>query len=245
MLNLAEDLALPPTPAAKPVLARSIATVLLLAAQFIASLLLSAALAQRLVLLARIRHGGSVTAEEFRVSDFIIVGGSRLVLPLTIATAIAFLLWLYRVCENVRAYRGDTLTFTPGEAVRSFFIPIINLIVPYKTVRELWLASDPAVPPLSRIDTADRAGSGLVLCWWVLFLARNIPAWWVVVVGSTGSPQIEKLTSASYGLLASHLLSMPAALAAGALIYLVDQRQDALATAMRGSGEPQALELRR
>jgi hypothetical protein len=63
-------------------------------------------------------------------------------------------------------------------------------------------------------------------------LARGIPAWWAVVVERTASPQIEKLTSASYGLLASHLLSMPAALAAGALVYLVDQRQDALAAAL-------------
>ena len=218
--------------ALKPTLGRSIAAALLLVAQFIASLLQSAAHGQRLMLLARLRHGVRVTGSAFRASDFVIVGGSRIALPLTVATAIAFLMWLYRASENVHTVRGGSLEFTPGGAVGSFFIPFLNLVQPYRAVREVWLASDPSVLPPVPMDRGTSTGQWLVLAWWIPFLTRGLSGWWSLVASHSDLPRIEKLASVSYGLLASHLLAMPAAAAAIALVYLVDQRQNALGTAL-------------
>jgi hypothetical protein len=233
MLNLADAPTLDATSSVKRTIARSIATALLLLTQLITSLLLSVALGQRLFLLAQARNGRPVAAAQFGPSDFVIVNGSRLAIPLTVATAIAFLLWLYRVCENLEVYRGKTLGFTPGEAVGSFFIPFVNLIRPYEVLRDVWAASSSVTPAPSDSGEPHVSGRWLVLVWWILFLARGIPAWWASLVAGGGGSEFEKVTLGSYGLLASHLLTMPAALAAIALVYLLDRRHDALAEAQQ------------
>ena len=224
-----------PPPPAKPTLARSIAAALLLGLQLIVSLLLSVAFAQRLFLFARIRGGVPVSAKAFQAGDFVIVAGSRLLLPLLVASAIAFLLWLYRVCENLRAYRTRAFEFTPGEAVGSFFIPFLNLYRPYEAVREAWLASDPAEPPLSPTDDArvlaDRAP--LVVLWWMFFVLRGLPALCTAFTpGTAASPQMERMTVSGYGMLLSHLMAIPAAALAMVLVYSLDRRQDALGDAL-------------
>lgn len=226
MLNVAEARVSNAASSAKPLLTRSIATVLLLTAQLITSLLLGVALGQRLLLLAQARKGLAVAPAQFGPSDLVIITGSRLAIPLTVATAIAFLLWLYRVCENLRSYRGTTLALTPGEAVGSFFIPFINLVRPYEVLRDVWTASSSANTASSASDPSGTSGRWLVLLWWILFVARGISAWWASLIGSGVGSDLEKVTLGSYGMLVSHLLSMPAALSAIALVYLIDRRND-------------------
>lgn len=228
MLNVSDARVSDPTPSTKPTLARAIATALLLAIQLITSLLLSVALGQRLFLLAQARKGLPVAAAQFGASDFVIVNGSRLALPLTVATAIAFLLWLYRVCENLTISREKALEFTPGEAVGCFFIPLINLVRPYEVLRDVWMASSSAAPAAPGSGAPSVRGRWLVLVWWSLFLARGIPAWWAYLATRGGGSQIETITLGSYGMLVSHLLTMPAALSAIALVYLIDLGHDAL-----------------
>lgn len=53
-----------------------------------------------------------------------------------IATAIFFLIWLYRVYGNLRSLGASTVEYTPGWAVGWFFVPLANLVIPYKIVHE-------------------------------------------------------------------------------------------------------------
>ena len=61
-----------------------------------------------------------------------------------VATIVVFLMWLYRAHDNLRAFdRSRRLDYSPGWAVGSFFIPFVNLVVPYRAVKEVWQKSGP------------------------------------------------------------------------------------------------------
>jgi hypothetical protein len=241
MLGLTEvtSASVPPNP--RPMLARSIAAALLLTTQLIVAFLLSVAFWQRLTLLREIRTGLAVAASAFAVSDGLILLGARASIPLALMTAVAFLVWLHRASENLPAFRSEPLEFTPGQAVGSFFIPFINLIRPYEVMREVWQASDPGVSPRSSATFRNAETSRLVIVWWLLFLVRNVPGWWVLHSSQAAGSPLEKLTSTSYGALIMYVLTVPAAVAAIALVYLIDRRQDALVAALaltKGEGDP-------
>jgi hypothetical protein len=59
-----------------------------------------------------------------------------------IATAVAFLMWLYRASNNVAAF-GQRTQHSSGWAVGSFFVPIMNLFVPYQATKDIWQKSEP------------------------------------------------------------------------------------------------------
>jgi hypothetical protein len=219
-------------PSPRPMLARSISTAVLLTAQLILSFLLCVAFGLRLSLLTRVSAGVPVEPSAFGVTDALIVFGSRLSLPLSMATAVAFLMWLYRANQNARALGSDTLEFTPGEAVGSFFIPFLNLFRPYQAVRELWRASDPGGAASG--DEQTIRGGWIVGVWWLLFLVRNLPAWWLLAAQRAGGSPLETLTRTGYAALALYLLTIPAAAVAVALVFLIDRRQDALLSTVRG-----------
>jgi len=90
-----------------------------------------------------------------------------------IATVVFFLIWLYRAYDNLRAFDPwSRLSYSPGFAVGSFFIPFANLFVPYRAVKELWqksrgpedaLLSEPS-PPAS------------FPLWWLFWLSASFAA---------------------------------------------------------------------
>lgn len=62
-----------------------------------------------------------------------------------VTTVVFFLMWLHRSYSNLRAFNPSTpLDHSPGWAVGSFFIPFVNLAVPYRAVKEVWQKSWPA-----------------------------------------------------------------------------------------------------
>jgi hypothetical protein len=58
------------------------------------------------------------------------------------ATVVLFLMWLYRAYDAVRVFNPwNRLNYSRGLALGSFFIPFMNLIVPYRVVKEIWQKS--------------------------------------------------------------------------------------------------------
>jgi hypothetical protein len=142
-LNLTEVTPMPLS-RVRPMLARSISTVLLLCADLIVGLLLSVVHWQR-----QISMGVTVERPALVASDGLVLLWSRIAIVVTAATGLAFPMWLYRANQNLRAFRAEALDFTPGQAVGSFFIPLINFVRPYAVLSEVWRASDPNLPPSS------------------------------------------------------------------------------------------------
>lgn len=56
-----------------------------------------------------------------------------------VATAIVFLLWLHRSASNLTAFGyWKSQGYSPAWAVGSFFVPIVNLFVPYQATKYVW-----------------------------------------------------------------------------------------------------------
>ena len=95
--------------------------------------------------------------------------------PVTfVLCVIVFLEWLYRAHRNLSSLGVEALEFSSGGAVGWWFMPFLNLYKPYRVMREVWLASNPAVVG----DESERWGAEpstpLLLAWWLSFLAANI-----------------------------------------------------------------------
>lgn len=92
----------------------------------------------------------------------------------TIALVVLTMIWMYRVASNHKALQRN-VTWAPGWAIGGWFLPPGALyIIPYLMFRELWKASDPAVPPGDQRWKENRV-SPVVTVWWVLYGLAPIP----------------------------------------------------------------------
>lgn len=108
---------------------------------------------------------------ELLIFGLLLLGLGLIQVAVYIATVVAFLMWLYRSYENLPNFcvRRNDIQYSSGWAVGSFFIPFVNLVVPYRAVKELWsksvpnsleMFSEPAPPPLFPL-------------WWAAWLISN------------------------------------------------------------------------
>jgi hypothetical protein len=117
-----------------------------------------------------------------------------------IATAVAFGMWIHRMATNARAFTVEPFDITPGWAVGTYIIPIINLWMPYRAMSEIWRASrNPAG------WKADRAGEFLGW-WWAIWLVSNIFGRVARILTDSEAETIPELRQATYLSLASIVL---------------------------------------
>lgn len=82
--------------------------------------------------------------------------------------AILFLRWVYRCNANAGAMGTEKMEFTPGWAVGCYFVPFVNLFLPYQAMKEIWTRS---------LGPTDRPAPQIVRWWWALFLLINVADW--------------------------------------------------------------------
>lgn len=75
-------------------------------------------------------------------------------------SVIAVLVWIYTAHSNLHRAGVDGLNYSPGWAAFSFFVPVANLFVPYRAMREL--ANRSAGEPVELAD----AEVDEVFSWW-------------------------------------------------------------------------------
>jgi hypothetical protein len=125
---------------------------------------------------------------------------------------LGFCLFLPRANRNARYFGYVPLTFTPGWSAGVFFVPIWNLYKPYRSVRELWLASESNPPGDSRVATTP----ALLPLWW--------GAWICTVVGTRllGNNRAHPTASEALGSMnASRFINTIAIVAASLCITVV------------------------
>jgi Domain of unknown function (DUF4328) len=89
-------------------------------------------------------------------------------LALIVITATIFLRWIYRANKNARALGAAGMQFTPGWAVGWYFIPFMNLWVPYQAVKEIWkVSANPA-------DWLNAPRGAILPWWWFCFIVSGI-----------------------------------------------------------------------
>jgi hypothetical protein len=81
---------------------------------------------------------------------------------LMLVNIVLFCCWLHRAASNVVALGAHGLESSPGWTIGWFFVPVANLVMPYRAMREVWQASRaPAQWATARVGPA-------LLTWWVL-----------------------------------------------------------------------------
>jgi hypothetical protein len=84
---------------------------------------------------------------------------------LLIGMAIAIPAWTYRAWTNLHAMGVDTLQFSPGWAAGSFFVPVVNLWIPFVAMRQLANRSFGEAEYHANVSVPD------VTSWWACFVA--------------------------------------------------------------------------
>ncbi len=104
---------------------------------------------------------------------------------LFVATAVAFLAWLFQARVNLRAFGTRRPSYSRGWVVWGFLVPLVNLFRPYQVIREIWQASAP--------ESHDAFN------WRSLPVSRLLPAWWALFVGWGGLQLMALLTNTGAG----------------------------------------------
>ncbi|MGH9133762.1 MAG: DUF4328 domain-containing protein [Ilumatobacteraceae bacterium] len=101
----------------------------------------------------------------------------------TIALIVLTMIWMHRMASNHRALQRHG-KWSPGWAIGGWFLPpFILYIIPYLMFRELWRASDPAVPAGDERWKANPVGA-VVTIWWLLYGIAPIPI--AIAQGASG-----------------------------------------------------------
>ena len=134
-----------------------------------------------------------------------------------IATVIAFLMWLYRASNNIAAF-GQRTQHSSGWAVGSFFVPIMNLFVPYQATKDIWTKSAPEAGSFS----FSTSPPGFFAAWWGFWITSNIASNIYIRMTLREAPQ----DATSIVGIFSELLSIAAAGFAIKVVRDIDRRQD-------------------
>ena len=144
-----------------------------------------------------------------------------------LATVVLFLMWLYRAYGNLRAFNPwSRLDYSRGWALGSFFIPFVNLVVPYRAVKETWqksglpdeaLLSEPSPPAYFPI-------------WWLFWLLASFAG--NISMRASFNDNVSESTSTIISIVASGL-SIIAAVFAYLVVDAIDKRQEDTSTKLR------------
>jgi hypothetical protein len=173
-------------------------------------------LAGQIQLLEVARSGASIPPAQAEAQD----GRLRLLgvieITLGLAAGIALLAWVYRASRNAHALGAEGMAYSPGWSLGWFFVPLANLVMPYRVLRELWKASTPGAGTHWRQAPV----SSILGAWWAACLARAIIQYspWPVVTGhwrladiaSLGQFWLDGLWQFSWGLLIAEVVGVAA-----------------------------------
>jgi hypothetical protein len=149
---------------------------------------------------------GAVTQAEGDRGDAL-YGVSGLVQIVTLlATAVVFIVWFHRARVNAEVFAPHAFTKGRGWAIGAWFVPIGNLFLPRRIVREIWDASAQAAPHGSWRQVSQVPLS----LWWSLWIASTV---FGRIAGSvhSGAEDADAIQQASAVMSASDLLDVSAA----------------------------------
>ena len=142
-------------------------------------------------------------------------------LILFVAAAILTLRWIYLANLHARAVGADDMMVRPGWAVGWFFVPLLNLVMPFIAMRELWKAS------VNPRDWQAESASLLVPLWWAFWIGCGIAGG--LSFSLAMEPSVEALSAAEVAGFVSLLLALPSALLLERIVAGIQARLDRFA----------------
>jgi hypothetical protein len=144
---------------------------------------------------------------------------------LRVPLLILFCVWFHRIYANVQySFQVGGLKYSPVWASGAFFIPIMNLFVPYRIAREIYVGSHAGIHTVTG-KRAAAVKSGWVPLWWGLLLAMTATLFLAVRV-QRASPFVSDATA-----LLGQLITIAAAAVTIRMIRDIEILQNARATA--------------
>ncbi len=170
------------------------------------------------------------TSEEIALSDLLDIGLGLLQLIVIFATIVLFSMWLYRAASNLEAlgHPKHLREHSPGWAVGSFFVPFVNLVVPYRAVKEVWAKSDPEEvgeeggAPFGYYSAASTPA--YFKAWWGFWLVSNMVNNVATRLYFNVDTQDEMVWAMKVDTIGT-LLTIPAAVFAILVVKSIDRRQ--------------------
>ncbi|NDW09079.1 DUF4328 domain-containing protein [Dysgonomonas sp. 520] len=96
-------------------------------------------------------------------------------LSVYVASVVTFIQWFRRAYYNLNARIGNTLSRSDGWVAGSWFIPFVNLYLPFKLMREMYEETDKyLVSRGNETYKAERLGTGDVYTWWTLVILYTV-----------------------------------------------------------------------
>ena len=84
------------------------------------------------------------------------------------ATAVLFLMWVYRATANLPALGAGSTRFTPAGAVKVFFIPLVGWVRVYQVMAMIWTESQPRA--LTNADYSKSRSIYIVILWYAFLV---------------------------------------------------------------------------
>ena len=116
-------------------------------------------------LMDRIIAGEQVTDAEATANDDRQGAIGLVQLALLVAAAVVFIRWMYGAYRNLAVVAPAERRYSPGWAIGSWFVPIMNLFRPKQMVNDIWRAGGR--------DASDAQPGFLLLAWWLLWLLSS------------------------------------------------------------------------
>jgi hypothetical protein len=160
----------------------------------------------------------------------ILFGGMAAVLNilLIIVTAIVFLIWEYRANSNLRPLGVPRPEYSSRWAVGSWFVPILNLFVPFKIISYIWRKSDPDDLNADGVFgewNHSGADEFTIKAWWGFWIATSVVGRFTGQISRRADTLSEHTLSCWASILTS-ALSLIAALLAISIVRGVNARQE-------------------
>jgi Domain of unknown function (DUF4328) len=197
----------------------------LLAFDALASAVVIAAAVNRIGVIDDLQSGTQFFAISDRIQnadDFATAAGV-VAIVLTLATAVCFIIWMWRAAKNNEALGRNEPRLTAAWAIAGWLIPLANFVIPVLVMQDLWRGSDPTVP---RNDHRWKIGprSALVGWWWAILLVSRIGGFGTS--NELGPGALESIRSNNVRAGVGAALEIVAAILAILVVRAITDRQD-------------------
>ena len=137
-----------------------------------------------------------------------------------VTTVVFFCVWLYRASDNLRAFNPwSRPNYSPGWAVGSFFVPFVNLVVPYRAVKEVWQKSGPP----DELLLSEPGPPASFPVWWLFWLLASFAG--NISFRASFNENVPESTATMISIGAS-ALSIIAAVFAYLVVDAIDKKQE-------------------
>lgn len=137
------------------------------------------------------------------------------------SACIAFFIWMKRCYNNLRAFGGRELSYSSLQVWLSVVLPFINLVRPYRVVKEVWQVSTTTIDPGNKWQWKSVTVPTSIHLWWTAFILTLVAnRVWIINQSDLGMTLGEN----TYGQLfmATHLVGAALTLV---VMWQVTQRQ--------------------